>query len=95
MQNPQEVQSAAAALRKALEAAPCTFSQVMGMRRTTGAGAEDSSTPVGLVLGTGLSGLADKLTERVAVPYADLPGFPVSSVDSHVGSFVWGRFPSA
>lgn len=95
MQNPQEVQSAAAALRKALEAAPCSFSQVMGMRKITGATAEDNSVPVGLVLGTGLSGLADRLAERVAVPYADLPGFPVSGVDSHVGAFVWGRFPSS
>ena len=91
MQNPQEVQSVAAALRKALAASACTFSQPAGMRKiscsTTGT-AENNASPVGLILGTGLSGLADRLAERVAVPYADLLGFPESSVDSHVGAFV-------
>ena len=98
MQNPQEVQSAAAALRKALTESGCTFSQPASMRKIScgAAGtAEKAAPPIGLILGTGLSGMADRLAERVAVPYADLPGFPESGVDSHVGAFVCGRFPTA
>ena len=95
MQNSQEVQSATAALRAALEAASGAFSKPFGARSISCGSAEKNASPIGLILGTGLSGLADRLAERVAVPYADLPGFPASSVDSHVGAFVWGRFPTA
>lgn len=47
--------------------------------------------PLGLILGTGLSGLAARFADARFVPYADLPGFPLSGVDSHQGAFVWGR----
>ena len=57
--------------------------------------APDADAPVGIVLGTGLSALAEKLQGRVVVPYADLPGFPTSSVEGHAGAFVWGRFAGA
>ena len=50
---------------------------------------------MGIVLGTGLSALAEKLQDRVVVPYTDLPGFPASSVEGHAGAFVWGRFAGA
>src|SRR5690554_3393017 len=46
---------------------------------------------VGLVLGSGLGGLADTLTDRVAIPYADIPGFPTSTVHGHHGNLVIGR----
>lgn len=45
----------------------------------------------GLVLGTGLGGVADLVANPVYIPFADLPGFPVSSVDSHAGRFVVGK----
>ena len=45
----------------------------------------------GLVLGTGLGGIADLVEAPLAVPYADLPGFPVSGVESHAGQFVLGK----
>jgi purine-nucleoside phosphorylase len=44
-----------------------------------------------LVLGSGLSYLADQLTDRVTVPYDDIPGFPSSTVTGHAGNFVAGE----
>jgi purine-nucleoside phosphorylase len=44
----------------------------------------------GLVLGSGLSGLADELADRITVPYADIPGFPRATVPGHAGNFVVG-----
>jgi purine-nucleoside phosphorylase len=46
---------------------------------------------VGLVLGSGLGGLADAVAGVVRIPYADLPGFPASTVSSHRGEIVAGR----
>lgn len=49
-------------------------------------------TPVeiGLVLGSGLGGLADELTEAIAIPYKDIPHFSVSTVPGHAGRLVVG-----
>ncbi len=47
--------------------------------------------PLGIVLGTGLSGLADNLADRCVIPYAAIPAFPLASVEGHAGAFVWGR----
>lgn len=44
----------------------------------------------GIVLGSGLGGLADALTGAVSFPYADLSGFPVSTVSAHAGRLVAG-----
>jgi len=49
---------------------------------------------VAIVLGSGLGGLADELTKRVRIPYADLPGFPQSGVTGHAGELVAGYFGS-
>lgn len=46
---------------------------------------------VGLVLGSGLGGLASTLEDRVVVPYADIPGWPQSTVHGHSGNLVIGR----
>jgi xanthosine phosphorylase len=43
-----------------------------------------------MVLGSGLGALADAVTDAVAIPYADLPGFPVGSVSGHAGRLVLG-----
>jgi xanthosine phosphorylase len=45
---------------------------------------------LGIVLGSGLGGLADALDGAVAVPYAEIPGFPPSTVAGHAGRFVLG-----
>jgi purine-nucleoside phosphorylase len=46
---------------------------------------------VGVILGSGLGGFADTLAERVAVPFAELPGFPPSTIVGHAGNVVYGR----
>ena len=43
-----------------------------------------------MVLGSGLSGLAEHLEDRVRVPYAEIEGFPRSTVPGHAGNFVVG-----
>jgi purine-nucleoside phosphorylase len=46
---------------------------------------------VGLVLGTGLGSLADRIDVSSAVPYEQIPHFPVSTVEGHAGELVFGR----
>ena len=46
---------------------------------------------VGIVLGSGLSGLADDLDDAVAVPFSDLPGWPAATAPGHVGRLLLGR----
>ena len=45
---------------------------------------------VGIVLGSGLGAFADSLADRVSVPYADIPGFPLSTAIGHAGQLVIG-----
>lgn len=45
---------------------------------------------LGIVLGSGLGGLADLLEDAVAVPYGEIPGFPTSTVAGHAGRFLIG-----
>ena len=45
---------------------------------------------LGLILGSGLGGLADALESAVAIDYADLPGFPQPGVAGHGGRLVLG-----
>ncbi|EXJ24199.1 Purine nucleoside phosphorylase [Alkalibacterium sp. AK22] len=45
---------------------------------------------IGLILGSGLGELADEATNSVAIPYEDIPGFPVSTVEGHAGKLVYG-----
>ncbi len=46
---------------------------------------------VGIVLGSGLGPLADALDSAVAVPYDEIPGFPLSTVQGHAGRLVIGH----
>lgn len=45
----------------------------------------------GIILGSGLNGLADSVQSAVNIAYSDLPNFPVSTVHGHVGRFVIGE----
>ena len=44
-----------------------------------------------IVLGSGLGGLADKLTMKVTMPFSELEGFPISGVSGHSGELIAGR----
>jgi purine-nucleoside phosphorylase len=53
--------------------------------------AADLEPRVGLILGSGLGGLADEIEERVEIPYAEIPGWPASTAIGHAGVLVLGR----
>lgn len=44
----------------------------------------------GIVLGSGLGGLADMVQDAVTIPYSDIPGWPQSTVHGHRGELVIG-----
>ncbi len=44
-----------------------------------------------IVLGSGLGGFADALSDSIAIPYARIPGFPRSTAIGHAGRLVLGR----
>ena len=46
---------------------------------------------VGIILGTGLGGLAKEIAVEVEVAYGDIPGFPLSTVETHAGKLLLGR----
>jgi purine-nucleoside phosphorylase len=46
---------------------------------------------IGLVLGSGLGGFADSLTQAAAIAYADIPSFPHSTAIGHAGRLVVGH----
>jgi purine-nucleoside phosphorylase len=50
---------------------------------------------IGLILGSGLAGLADEIKDAVRTRFEDIPNFPVSSVDGHRGEVVCGRLCGA
>jgi purine-nucleoside phosphorylase len=54
-------------------------------------GKSDVVPAAGLVLGSGLGALAERLAGAVAIPYQEIPGFPVSRVAGHPGRLVLGE----
>ncbi|HTK46248.1 MAG TPA: purine-nucleoside phosphorylase [Patescibacteria group bacterium] len=51
----------------------------------------DLTPEVGIVLGSGLGGLADELEDAVAIPFAELPGWPAATAPGHAGRLLLGR----
>jgi purine-nucleoside phosphorylase len=51
----------------------------------------DGAPVMGIILGSGLGGLADEIEDAVRVPYADVPGFPDATVAGHAGALVAGN----
>jgi purine-nucleoside phosphorylase len=45
---------------------------------------------IGIVLGTGLHELVNFVDIKLSIPYTDIPGFPVSTVEFHKGNLVYG-----
>ena len=58
------------------------------IRRRTGL---DGAPVLGIVLGSGLGGLARRIEDARDVAFADVPGFPAASVVGHAGRVVVGR----
>lgn len=46
---------------------------------------------IGLILGSGLGVLGDDLEDAVTIAYADIPHFPVSTVEGHAGDLIIGK----
>lgn len=53
-------------------------------------GATPLEPRVGVILGSGLGGLADSLDDRVEIPYDEIPGWPGSTAVGHAGVLVLG-----
>jgi purine-nucleoside phosphorylase len=46
---------------------------------------------IGIILGTGLGGLVKEISIIDEIPYAEIPHFPVSTVESHSGKLIFGE----
>jgi len=83
--------AAATDLRSAPGDRPPTIEEIREAAGELRARAPEIEEPgVGLVLGTGLGGLADEIEEAASVPYEEIPGFPSSTVESHEGRLILG-----
>ncbi|HEX2076288.1 MAG TPA: purine-nucleoside phosphorylase [Longimicrobium sp.] len=45
---------------------------------------------IGVILGTGLGALASRIQVETEIPYAEIPGFPLSTVETHTGRLLLG-----
>jgi purine-nucleoside phosphorylase len=54
---------------------------------------ERVKTPIdaGIILGSGLGGLVNEIDIELTIPYREIPDFPVSTVDGHVGKLIIGK----
>ncbi len=50
-----------------------------------------SKPQIGIVLGTGLGKLIDEIKIEISIDYTEIPGFPVSTVESHKGKLIYGN----
>jgi purine-nucleoside phosphorylase len=50
----------------------------------------NAQPPIGIILGTGLGGLAKEIKKDVVVEYEKIPHFPISTVESHHGKLIFG-----
>lgn len=62
------------------------YSQALSYLRSV----TDKTPEVGIVLGSGLGSLADRLSDPVFVDYGDIPGFARSTAPGHKGRLVFG-----
>jgi purine-nucleoside phosphorylase len=49
---------------------------------------------IGIILGSGLGSVTDKVVDAVAIPYTEIPHFHGTSVEGHAGRMVIGKFES-
>jgi purine-nucleoside phosphorylase len=74
-------------------AAPALFDRVQAaaavVRKAAGL-----QPAVAIILGTGLGALADEIAVEASIPYDQIPGFPLSTVESHAGRLLLGHLGS-
>ncbi|MEX1295913.1 MAG: purine-nucleoside phosphorylase [Candidatus Limnocylindrales bacterium] len=46
---------------------------------------------LGMVLGSGLGGLADEIEDRIEIPFEEMPGWPAATVPGHSGKLILGE----
>lgn len=46
---------------------------------------------IGIILGTGLGGLIKEISDQQEINYADIPNFPLSTVEGHAGKLISGK----
>lgn len=51
----------------------------------------DLHPDTGLILGSGLGGVADSIKNQIVIPYVDIPDFPRSTVSGHKGMLIIGK----
>lgn len=51
----------------------------------------NAKPPIGIILGTGLGGLAKEIKKEVMIDFEKIPHFPVSTVESHKGKLIFGK----
>ncbi len=51
----------------------------------------DVKPEVGIILGTGLGNLSDKIDIKGSLKYSDIPNFPKSTVEGHRGELIFGK----
>jgi purine-nucleoside phosphorylase len=72
-----------------MTAAPSLYEQVQ--TAVTAIRARTTARPeAAIILGTGLGGLAREMKVDTSIPYQDIPGFPLSTVESHAGRLLFG-----
>lgn len=67
-----------------------TFSQAHQAAQYIQNRVPDFTPRIGLVLGSGLGKVVDEIIPTQVIDYAELPGFPISTVKGHSGSFLLG-----
>jgi purine-nucleoside phosphorylase len=53
-------------------------------------GRTQATPAIGIILGTGLGGVAARIEVETAIPYGEIPHFPLSTVESHSGRLLFG-----
>lgn len=46
---------------------------------------------IAIILGSGLGGLTKSIEDQTVIPYAEIPNFPVSTVEGHSGNLIFGK----
>jgi len=51
----------------------------------------DAVPEIGIILGTGLGKLADRIEKTCEINYENIPHFPLSTVENHAGKLIFGK----